>query len=312
MTHFSHPRSAEAPDAPAQDQPIRSNPALSLADGRDLDSLHSNLARAGGKLELGFIDEESLEKDESEKKENFRPQGGAQIEDAREMNRPADFQGIVNNGAPITPFPVTPATPIEWDVDPSPQLEGELRLSERKSGERAQQEAQTGLAVGDLEDLEAAKQTMMEVPPEEIVATIRALEAEPETNAETIEALKSSLDGTEFDERAVEDLDDATIELKSRKLRARIKDPSTQRKQAFFKELQELQAEAVRRQKAQKPVVLTDLSQEIPAAQDPFSTFSLNISDASFQLARSRDRKRRTPRSHLNQTRTILQRRRLR
>ncbi len=30
---------------------------------------------------------------------------------------------------------------------------------------------------------------------------------------------------------------------------------------------------------------LADLSQEIPAAQDPFSTFSLNISDASFQLA---------------------------
>ena len=30
-----------------------------------------------------------------------------------------------------------------------------------------------------------------------------------------------------------------------------------------------------------------DLSQEIPAAQEPFSTFSLNISDASFQLART-------------------------
>lgn len=34
-----------------------------------------------------------------------------------------------------------------------------------------------------------------------------------------------------------------------------------------------------------QPIDLADLSQEIPAAQEPFSTFSLNISDASFQLA---------------------------
>jgi len=37
--------------------------------------------------------------------------------------------------------------------------------------------------------------------------------------------------------------------------------------------------------KAQKKADLSDLSTEIPAAQEPFSTFSLNISDASFQLA---------------------------
>lgn len=37
--------------------------------------------------------------------------------------------------------------------------------------------------------------------------------------------------------------------------------------------------------KAQKKADLSDLSMEIPAAQEPFSTFSLNISDASFQLA---------------------------
>lgn len=37
----------------------------------------------------------------------------------------------------------------------------------------------------------------------------------------------------------------------------------------------------------QEPVDLADLSQEIPAAQEPFSTFSLNISDASFQIARA-------------------------
>jgi Mg-chelatase subunit ChlD/tetratricopeptide (TPR) repeat protein len=35
----------------------------------------------------------------------------------------------------------------------------------------------------------------------------------------------------------------------------------------------------------QQLIDLADLSQEIPAAQEPFSTFSLNISDASFQLA---------------------------
>jgi len=39
------------------------------------------------------------------------------------------------------------------------------------------------------------------------------------------------------------------------------------------------------RDKAQKKADLSDLSMEIPAAQEPFSTFSLNISDASFQLA---------------------------
>jgi hypothetical protein len=39
------------------------------------------------------------------------------------------------------------------------------------------------------------------------------------------------------------------------------------------------------RDKAQKKADLSDLSTEIPAAQEPFSTFSLNISDASFQLA---------------------------
>ncbi len=39
------------------------------------------------------------------------------------------------------------------------------------------------------------------------------------------------------------------------------------------------------RDKAQKKADLSDLSTEITAAQEPFSTFSLNISDASFQLA---------------------------
>jgi len=39
------------------------------------------------------------------------------------------------------------------------------------------------------------------------------------------------------------------------------------------------------RDKAQKKADLSDLSTEIPAAQEPFSTFSLNISDVSFQLA---------------------------
>jgi tetratricopeptide (TPR) repeat protein/secreted protein with Ig-like and vWFA domain len=38
----------------------------------------------------------------------------------------------------------------------------------------------------------------------------------------------------------------------------------------------------------EKPAIdLADLSQEIPANQEPFSTFSLNISDASFQIART-------------------------
>ncbi|QTN32488.1 von Willebrand factor type A domain-containing protein [Akkermansiaceae bacterium] len=36
-----------------------------------------------------------------------------------------------------------------------------------------------------------------------------------------------------------------------------------------------------------QPIDLADLSQEIPATQEPFSTFSLNISDASFQVASS-------------------------
>ena len=40
-------------------------------------------------------------------------------------------------------------------------------------------------------------------------------------------------------------------------------------------------------QSNKKPVDLADLSQEIPAEQEPFSTFSLNISDASFQVASS-------------------------
>lgn len=37
----------------------------------------------------------------------------------------------------------------------------------------------------------------------------------------------------------------------------------------------------------QPKINLADLSQEIPASQEPFSTFSLNVSDASFQLARA-------------------------
>ena len=37
----------------------------------------------------------------------------------------------------------------------------------------------------------------------------------------------------------------------------------------------------------QPKIDLADLSQEIPATEEPFSTFSLNISDASFQIARA-------------------------
>lgn len=40
-------------------------------------------------------------------------------------------------------------------------------------------------------------------------------------------------------------------------------------------------------QSNKKPIDLADLSQEIPAEQEQFSTFSLNISDASFQVASS-------------------------
>ncbi|MFK7850676.1 MAG: von Willebrand factor type A domain-containing protein [Akkermansiaceae bacterium] len=41
----------------------------------------------------------------------------------------------------------------------------------------------------------------------------------------------------------------------------------------------------VLKQMAQKKLDLADLSQEIPTSEEPFSTFSLNISDASFQIA---------------------------
>ena len=81
----------------------------------------------------------------------------------------------------------------------------------------------------------------------------------------------------------------AAAEQKLNALKAQIEEPSINdsNKQVLFRQWQELQAEAIRRQKAQTPDSLTDLSNEIPAAQEPFSTFSLNISDASFQVASS-------------------------
>ncbi|MGJ8635096.1 MAG: SLBB domain-containing protein, partial [Luteolibacter sp.] len=68
-------------------------------------------------------------------------------------------------------------------------------------------------------------------------------------------------------------------------LKKTIEAPIQIKKQALFKEWKEINQELARREAA-KPT-LTDLSQESPASQDPFSTFSLNISDTSFQLARA-------------------------
>jgi len=91
----------------------------------------------------------------------------------------------------------------------------------------------------------------------------------------------------EFEKNGKFDL--AAMERKLNELKAQIEEPSINdsNKQALFKQWQVLQAEAIRRLRVQTPDNLADLSQEIQATQEPFSTFSLNISDASFQVASS-------------------------
>ena len=71
-------------------------------------------------------------------------------------------------------------------------------------------------------------------------------------------------------------------------LRKQMEDPAINdsKKQSQFRFWNALQGKLTELSKS-KPVDLADLSQEIPAEQEPFSTFSLNISDASFQVASS-------------------------
>ncbi len=66
------------------------------------------------------------------------------------------------------------------------------------------------------------------------------------------------------------------------------------KKQSLFKEWEELkkQIEAAQDGEPQAEIaeaqpMLTDFIEEIPASENPYSTFSLNISDASFQLAKA-------------------------
>jgi Domain of unknown function (DUF3520)/von Willebrand factor type A domain/von Willebrand factor len=79
-------------------------------------------------------------------------------------------------------------------------------------------------------------------------------------------------------------------------LRKQLEDPAfaDSKKQTLFKEWQKLKEkiaeatdEAPLAEPEQAPAKLTDLIEEIPASENPYSTFSLNISDASFQLAKA-------------------------
>ncbi len=84
------------------------------------------------------------------------------------------------------------------------------------------------------------------------------------------------------------------LEQRSAKLRRQLEDPVCGKKQALFKEWKELQKQ-IEEAQGGPPLVqnievqpaLIDLIEEIPASENPYSTFSLNISDASFQLAKA-------------------------
>ncbi|RYD23459.1 MAG: DUF3520 domain-containing protein [Verrucomicrobiaceae bacterium] len=83
---------------------------------------------------------------------------------------------------------------------------------------------------------------------------------------------------------------------KAAALAAKLQDPATadSQKEALHKERQQVILEFNRRRemerwekRKQDRAVTADLAAEIPAAENPYSTFSLNISDASFKVARA-------------------------
>lgn len=63
--------------------------------------------------------------------------------------------------------------------------------------------------------------------------------------------------------------------------------PDDASRTAKFREWQAINGELIRRAKLEKEKKPVEVVEEISAAEDPYSTFSLNISDASFQLAKA-------------------------
>ncbi|MDP4645627.1 MAG: von Willebrand factor type A domain-containing protein [Akkermansiaceae bacterium] len=195
------------------------------------------------------------------------------FEVVREFIYPTEFEApeLPNNvDGETTTFPVTPATPNFSESDKSPIL-GEIPLLGRLFGES-------------------------ELKPEEGESLARLdIDSEVHVGYDTKYYFRGldlgedapSIPGVESNED--EEFDVAAAEVKLRELKARIEDPAINdsNKQEHFNQWKKLQTELVKRNKPQPKIDLADLSQESPASEDPFSTFSLNISDASFQLARA-------------------------
>jgi Mg-chelatase subunit ChlD len=113
---------------------------------------------------------------------------------------------------------------------------------------------------------------------------------EKKTSSDGAEVVASETEKQQGVQKTMEEINDKTAmvanvdEVKLRAEAALEADPTNAEARQVLNMISELKKE--REQQKPKPK-LTDLVSEIPAAQEPYSTFSLNISDASFQIAKA-------------------------
>lgn len=284
------------------DDPIRTNPALTDEHTRNIDEVRRKLYMAQGNYDLGKFDDakkayedtlridpynsaarRGMEKIQAAKSDYYRAAYGhtrsellAEVDEAWELEVPAE-----ERSADFSPPPQAKA-PARADQD----VRAELLAEVEKAWDRAipADPSEDKGDVADNQNLYGQARAGMRIDSGFNNTDADLFAEEPETSLSgKSEYLFRGLALTEEQKP----LDLANLTDRAHELRKQIEEPAINdsKKQALFKEWQEIQNELIARAAKSKPVALADLSEEIPAAQEPFSTFSLNISDASFQLA---------------------------
>ena len=218
------------------DNPIRSNPALTYEHAKDVDEVRRKLYEAQGNLDLGKTDNAKSTYEEVLRIDPYNSAARRGMERIAAKNSDYYRAAYDNTRAELL-MQVDDAWELSVPAD-DPGLtffDGFVNYgapivgkAERNADFSPQPEAESRLS--GRKAGESSRQ------------------AEPEPDAAVVDELKAMLAGTEFDVKKVEE--------KLSKLKARIEAPSINdsNKQALFAQWQQLQAEAIAKQEAQKPI----------------------------------------------------------
>ncbi|RYD61516.1 MAG: DUF3520 domain-containing protein [Verrucomicrobiaceae bacterium] len=239
------------------DDPIRSNPALNYQHGELTDEVRHSLYTAEGNFNLGKYDEAKREFETALRVDPYNAaarRGLERVDTAKTDyyraaydHTRAELLGTVDKSWELT-------LPAEKDADPADQ---DFDLKKRLEGEVAQQA--------------------------ERVATYTGMRITPPARDLGDDAVKEA---GEF--MTLRRLDTAFLKKQAEELSEKINaSGETGDRSVQFRQWQSINGELIRRAKLENEQKMIEVLDETSASENPYSTFSLNISDASFQMAKA-------------------------